>query len=299
MALKRLYVFMIALVLSVSFPVSASKEADSSLKLFHSGWEHIRLYEFDRAEPIFRKLRSRFEVGSEQWIESSFGLAVSLEYKTPASPETISQAQKIYQELADKYPNHKCAPRALLNIGRIYELRNYYKDKIDLQSARKYYRFVIDRYADSPIVGEAVLRLAMSYTILCNRKSVYKGIDIMNKWISKHPSDKFSGLMYLHLGDVYFYPLREYRKCIDSYIRAEKSGAIAGSKEGFVYWRIAWLADHKLGDKEIAVKYYKKLIVEIPTFGKGYRAQLALKRLGVKDIPELKWRPKPQRELPG
>ncbi len=285
------------MISSVCLPLFAKSASDDSDKLFHEAWEHVKLYEFDRAEPIFRSLQKRFKVGSAQWIESTFGLAVSLHHKTPTNSKSIDEAKKIYQMLADKYPNHKCAARCLLNIGRIYELRDYYKDKIDLEAARKYYRFVIDRYPNKSVASEAILRLAMSYTILCDRNDVYKGIKVIEDWLKKHPDDRLKGLMYLHLGDVYFFPLEEYRKSVESYIKAEKLNAIEGSRVGFIYWRIAWVADHKLHDKKIAVEYYKKLIVDVPAFGKGYRAQLALKRLGVKDIPPLEWHVKPIKKV--
>ncbi len=264
-------------------------------RLFDEAWEHVRIYEFSRAEPIFRRIISQTKTGTEKWIEASFGLALSLHHKTPPDKSYIEEAKRIYLSLAKKYPSHRCAPRCLMEVGRIYELRDYYKDKIDLKKAREYYRMVIDKYPSDPIVSEAVLRLAQAYTISFNREEIRKGIRVIKDWLKKHPDDRLRGVMYLHLGDVYFYPLGEYRKCIDAYVKADELGALEEGREGFIYWRVAWLADHKVGDRKIAVKYYKKLIVDVPTFGKGYRAQLALKRLGVKDIPELKWSPKPKK----
>ncbi len=283
-------VLFVAIIAILSTPVFAGNTP--AKKLFNKAWKHVRLYEFDKAEPIFRNLRQREKPGSDKWIEATFGLAVALHHKTPPTAEYIKEAKKLYQLIVDKFPNHRCAPRALMNIARIYEIRDYYKDKIDLPAARKYYKLIIDKYPDNPIVSEAVLRLAQAYTISYDKKDIYKGIKILIDWIKTHPKDRLVGVMYLHLGDVYFYPLQEYRKCVESYIKADELRSLEEGREGFVYWRIAWVADHKLHDRKIAIKYYLKLIVEVPTFGKGYRSQLALKRLGVKNIPELKWRPK-------
>lgn len=249
-------------------------------------WEHVSLYEFERAEPIFRKIAGAEKEGTKKWIEATFGLALSLQHKTPPTKQAIDEARSLYLKLADAFPKHKCAPRALMNIARIDELRDYYKDKIDLKSARKFYRKVIEKYPDNPIISEAILRLGQSYTTTFETEQVKQGIKILRDWLKKHPKDKLSGLMYLHLGDVYFYPLKDYRKMIRSYIRADELKGIEPGNEGFIYWRIAYIAHRKVNDRKNAIRYYTKLITEVPTFGRGYQAQLALKEMGA-PVPKL------------
>jgi tetratricopeptide (TPR) repeat protein len=253
---------------------------------FKQAWENIQLYDFEKAIPQFRSLQEQNKIGSPKWIEATFGLALSLHHKTPPAKEAIEEARKLYLLLGDKYSTVPCAARALMNAGRIDELRDYYQDKIDLDSARKLYRKVIEKYKNEPIVSEAVLRLAQSYTNTFKKEEILEGIKIMQDWLKDHPNDPLAGLMHLLMADMNYYPLLNYKQAVTDYIRADELKSLEPGQEGYAYWRIALLAQKKLNDKSIAVKYYTKIIKDTPTFVKGYQAQLALKELGA-PVPPL------------
>ena len=93
-------------------------------------------------------------------------------------------------------------------------------------------------------------------------------------------------MMYLHLGDVYFYPLKDYKKMVSCYVLADKHKGLVPGSEGFIYWRIAYIAQRKTHDRKTAIRYYNKLITEVPTFGRSYESQLALKEMGA-HVPPL------------
>ena len=100
------------------------------------------------------------------------------------------------------------------------------------------------------------------------------------------------GLMWLYMGDVYFDPLEDYGRCVEAYLKADERNCLEPGQEGFFYWRIAYLAHTKLNRPDLAIPYYTKLITEVPSYGRGYQAQMALTELGVKEIPQLLWAPK-------
>jgi tetratricopeptide (TPR) repeat protein len=249
-------------------------------------WDYVQYYEFEKAIPIFRTLRAQEQPGGPKWIEATFGLAMALHYKTPPDASSVAEARRLYLELADRCPDAPCAPRALLNAARVDELRDYYRDVINLESARKLYRRVIARYPKSPLVGEAVLRLAQSYTITMNPREIEEGIKIARNWLKDHSTDPLAGLMYLMMGDIYFEPLEKYDEAVKAYIKADELKSLDPGQEGYTYWRIARLAHKKLNDRATAVKYYTKIITDTPTFSKGYQSQMALKELGA-PVPPL------------
>jgi len=273
------------LLLFLSSPAMGAVPGDYREQL-KKGWEHVQLYEFERAIPIFKKLQREFPEGSEEWIQMTFATAVCYEHQTPPSKETVQESRRLFWLLAEKYPRHACAARALLNVARIDELRNYYLDRIDLESARKLYQKVTATYPGTLEASEAVLRLAQSYTNTFNKPDVETGVKILEDWLRDHPKDPLAGIMSLLLGDVYFYPLAEYDKCVKAYMRADELKSLEPGKEGYTYWRIARVAQDKLKNKDIAVKYYTKIIMDTPTFAKGFQSQLALKELGA-PVPEL------------
>jgi len=270
--------------------------ADGAPDPIREGWQYVRYYEFDRAEPYFREVLETAEANSDRWKEATFGLAVSLHHKRPPTASAIQEAAKLFRELAEKDPNEKFAPRALMNLARIHELRDYFQDVIELDKARAIYRKVIESYGDRPIVDEAVLRLAQSHINTFQTDQVNQGVKVLTDWLAKHPENSLAGLMWVYLGDVYFYPLGDSARCVAAYVEADRRNSLEPGQEGVFYWRIANLADSKLNNRDLAIVYYTKLITEVPSQGKGYQSQLALKRLGVPEeqIPNLEWAPKPK-----
>ena len=81
--------------------------------------------------------------------------------------------------LLEKTPASRFAPRATLNLGRIYELRDFAGDQINLGLAIRYYQNVIDQWPDKPIASEAVLRLGSAYIHLA-----WLGLSDMSLWIA-------------------------------------------------------------------------------------------------------------------
>jgi len=269
--------------------LSAAAVADegSVTRCLESGWQHLRYYDFTRAEPLFRQVRQSQPAGSGPWIQATFALATCLHHHIPPSAKRVALARKLFADLARNYPQHRCAARALMNVARIDELRDYHKDRIDVPSARKIYRQVIQRYRDRPIAGEATLRLAQSYITTFDEPQVREGVKLLEAWLKQRPQDPLAGVMWLMLGDAYFYPLQDYRRCVDAYVRADELNSLEPGREGLFYWRIATVARRKLDDRDLAVTYYTKLITDAPSYGKGYEAQLILKQLGA-PVPPLR-----------
>lgn len=74
-------------------------------------------------------------------------------------------AIKQFYTVYDKYPTDKLAPRSLYNIGWIYE-----RDKVDLDSAIKYYDLLIAKYPSSEYAKELLLPLAQLKNIKFGEK---------------------------------------------------------------------------------------------------------------------------------
>jgi hypothetical protein len=68
--------------------------------------------------------------------------------------------------------------------------------------------------------------------------------------------------------------------------RADAIGLLLRGRLRLDYWRVAYVADTILSNRDVAVKFYTKVVTETPTGGKAYEAQLALKRLGA-PVPEI------------
>lgn len=290
--LNRLMLMVVGLCLLASVTMAdkkanASKNADPRAKLVKQAVEQVSYFDFSKAAELFEQLVGQSDVGSEYWQIGIFGRATCLQQISPYTLDRMKQATDLYKELISKAPKSKYSARAMMNLGRIAELRDVRDDKADLPGARKWYQKVIDGWSAEPIASEATLRLAATYIQTYEEEEVRKGISILEKWLAVHPSDALASVMLEYLGDTYFYPLKDYVKSVDAYRKADKIGFAVQGTKGSLYWRIAVMAERYLKDRDVAVEFYTKIIRVVPTSGKAYEAQLALKRLGA-PVPRIK-----------
>jgi tetratricopeptide (TPR) repeat protein len=234
---------------------------------------------FEQAYRHFSRAARDAAPRSQAWQTAVFGQATCAQHMTPPSAARAREAAELYRQLLAEAPD-RFAPRAVLNLGRMAELRDYPGDSADLPAARRFYQEVIDRWPDDPIASEATLRLAAAYIQTYKGEDVHRGIAILQVWLSNHPSDPLAAGMWGYLGDTYLEPLKDYRRSIDSYLQADRLGFVDRTRQGVVYWRIAVMSDRFTDDRARAIEYYTKIVTDAPDSGKAYEAQLALKRLG-------------------
>jgi tetratricopeptide (TPR) repeat protein len=271
-----------AAVALAAIPVSAT-DFESELQ---TATDEMTYFDFKKAYGLFDGVLRKTTEGSPEWQQAVFGKAVCAHQVAPASAAMIDEAVQLYQQLIDTTPDAPYAPRAMLNIGRVYELSDYYKDGEDFPKARAYYEQVVERWPDLPIAGEATLRIAGTYVKSFEPKQVRKGTQVLEDWLAEHPDDPLASAMWHYLAVTYFYPLENYAKYVSCMERADEIGLLLRGRLRLDYWRTAYVADTILTNRDVAVKFYTKVITETPTGGKAYEAQLALKRLGA-PVPEI------------
>jgi len=267
----------------------AAAGAQRAEELVQQGATEIGYVNFERARGFFRKAVAVAAEGSPVWQQAVFGQAVCAQHISPPTKASIDEAVSLYKMLLEKTPDSPLAARTMMNLGRIAELRDYGGDTPDLEAAREWYIRVRDRFMNEPIAGEATLRIAATYIQTYEPEQVRKGVEILHAWLADHPKDELASAMWQYLADTYFYPLRDYRRSVECYEKADAIGWTDVANKGPIYWRVANLADRFLNDRATAIKYYTKIIRETPNSGKAYESQLALRRLGVPEeqIPRI------------
>jgi tetratricopeptide (TPR) repeat protein len=246
----------------------------------------ISTFGFEQALEIYEELLPDAREGSLLWQQVIFGMGVCHQQNTPFAEINVINADRCYRQLLKKVPDSVYAPRAIMNLGRIAEMRDFQTDEIDLVEARSWYNQVIKKWPDQPIAGEATLRLAATYIKTLQKQQIPQGIAILEKWLDTHPDDPLAAAMWQYLGDTYFFPMEQYQKSLDAYVKADRIGLLEKGRKGPVYWRMAVMAERLVKDRDRAVEYYTKIIEIVPTSGKAYESQLALKRLGA-PVPPL------------
>jgi tetratricopeptide (TPR) repeat protein len=225
---------------------------------------------------------------SDRWMQATFGAAVANSHGQPVSKDRVDRSMQLYEALVVARPDSKYAPRSIMNMGRLLELRDYPNDEPQYEAAREKYQQVVARWPNDPIASEATLRVAGTYVQAYDApdfEQVRKGVDVLENWLAEHPKDPYASVMWQYLGDTYFIPLKEEAKALEAYNQVDALGWTDKGNEGPLLWRAAILAE-RTNNKDRAIYYYTKVITDTPNSGKAYEAQLALKRLGA-PVPEI------------
>ena len=279
-----------ALLLSLSICVghgAAQPSADESgaedkdAGALHVAVRELSYFNFDRSYELFAALRARAQPKQgDLWQEATLGLALSAHSCTPSSAELMAEAGALYRELADPRLHSRFAPRALLQLGRIAEVRDYGGDEVDLPSAIGFYESVYEKWPELHIADEAVMRHGMALTQQFDQpQAIQAGIDLMQSWVGAHEDRPLASSIYEAIGWSRLKFQDDAAGAVAAFLKADSLGLVDSSVAGQLYFRIAALADQRTGDLKTAARYYQKVIRETPRSGRAFEAQLALRRL--------------------
>lgn len=262
---------------------AAGATSDTSADL-ESANKFLVNFSLQPAYKAYSRLQPQLPHGTDEWQQATFGLAVTAHHLTPPTERLATQAANLYRQLVAE--DGRFAPRALMHLGSLAELRDFAGDNADYVEARRCYREVIARWPDQPIASEAALRLAGAHIQTYETDEVQEGVRILEEHLAAHPDNQLAAVQWQYLGNTYLLPLMDYANAVRAYRNADAKGIMWRGKEGILWWRIAVIAERHLGDRDIAVAYYTRVVTHGAASGKGWEAQQALKRLGA-PVPEL------------
>lgn len=277
---SRLLLALAFAVLASSCGEEASKDPQAAIA---TGATLCGSYNFDRAATHFAAARTIAQPGSEAWLQATFGLAVARQQEVPIELPRIAEAAALFKEVVDRGGASPLAARACLNLGRIAELRDTSADLPDLPEARRWYQKVIDSWPDAAIAGEASLRLGVTWIQSLERADVEAGIAILEARAAR-PEEPWAGALWKQAGDAWWICLGERKQAIRCLARCIEAGHPDPSRAALTVWRAARLADED-GDREAALRFYRRIIERHPNSGMAWDAQQRMRELGVEPPP--------------
>lgn len=256
------------------------------------------------ALPMYQNLRQILTPGTQEWKEATLGLAIVQQHRIPVSPQSIASAQSLYQELADLDSDHPIVARAIFNLARIYEMVDFEGDRPNFPAARQCYRNILERWPDEDIAHEAALRLGGNYQQEAyyppndrladwewRVERIQTGIGILEEWARRYPDHPLNPGFWEYIANCYLFkpdPENWLWHALNAYLHATGGEAMLEGGEppartigmdkvdgGYLMLRIAALAQ-RLGEREIALEYYTRLITQIPEYSRGPEAALQL-----------------------
>ena len=291
MRLPYKFVCLIGAIFAASLPLTASAldaSKDANAKLFDKATSELVCFNFTMSYQLFNQLVMAVTPDHALYYKAMLARGISAQHITPPTQEKINIATADFLTVSKQCKDDLLVARAIINLGRIAEIRDFPNDIIDLDLARTYYQQVLDRWPDNVLGDEATMWLAGTYIQISNDKaSTLLGIDRLVKWLSKRPDNDYASAMWMYLADTYKYKIPNPRKSLECYIKADKLGLPVTAQASSIYWQMATVAQSLPDMLETSIFYYQKIINITPTSGRAFEAQLALRRIA-KANPKLK-----------
>jgi tetratricopeptide (TPR) repeat protein len=248
-------------------------------------WQNLEYLDFRNATTAFEHILKDAAKGSDEWLEATLGLAVSLHQRQPDTKNEKLHAGELYEEVIAASKGKEIQATALLLRGKLDQYIDYFGDKEDFDGAIGYYKQVLRDWPDSMCADQAALYMAQSYSFFMDKKLAEEGIKELKSWLKMHPDNSYASTQWLCIAQTYRMPLEDLDSSIDATIKAVDAGLPEGAKADNIFWQVAAMAD-KVGNKDVSKTFYTRIIIEEPRSRYGYMAQQRLIEMGF-DAPEL------------
>jgi tetratricopeptide (TPR) repeat protein len=223
-------------------------------------WHAYGRSNLETAEPLFRRVtEARAAPPPAELCEALFGLGWCHAFRRPL-PDTPG-AVKIFSRIAREFPADSLAPWALIELGNLQVKKGQPRQ----EAGRKHYREVLEKYADTPAVHEAVLRLANSLLYEMTDPEMTEGASVLEKHLARHPDNPLAVIMHFRL-DYYYGDIRlDYAACLPHAIRVAEMKLSDPFRWSRQYWHVAEILRLRLGRPLEAARWYRRIVDECPT----------------------------------
>jgi tetratricopeptide (TPR) repeat protein len=233
---------------------------------------------YNDAGKLYLPLLERLPEDDAHWPEVAFAYANCLWHQTPPNAAAVDEATALFGRIAETLPDTDWAAASLLSIARIEMLRDFPGDQENPQAAIPILERLIAEQTGL-IRHEAVIRLSECHRMaLYDWDSIETSLTVLRDWLARHPDNPLAALMWQQIAMSELLDFKRPEAALDALIQAEVIGFADPSRKGQLLWLMAELA---LGAQRFpeAVEYYQRLIIESPTSGRAYEAQLRLERI--------------------
>lgn len=232
---------------------------------------------FNQALDIYRSIYEELDYGHPVWIEAAFGYATSLWHSAPAAENDVVQAESVFNEIIERFPDSDWSRVSRLNIARIRMLRDFSGDVEDPTGAIPLLEGLLQ---DPTLVRhEALLRLAECYRMQFDDvENIQRAQKILRGWLHDYPENPFAAAMWEQIAWMALLDFGENKTALEAFQRAYELGFSDPTREGELLWRMAELAQ-ATGQPELAASFFGRVVTDAPTSGRAFEAIERIKRL--------------------
>jgi len=249
-------------------------------KSIMAGWEEFQMGEYASAIDTFSAAKNSTPEDDPNHLQAIYGLGVTWNLRRPGQDN--AKAREYYEEILRLAPNDDLAAWSLLRLARLKHLVGM-GEVPDYPAVREAYQRVIDQFVFHPAGETAFLFAQATFITRMDRDETMAAEYNLRQFLKTHAETPFLRTALSLLADCYL-TLDRPRDQLNVEIQAiESLGKNLSSQNtpwlnsAPAYWRIATVAQYRLGDIRTARKYYDKLVTEYPRDQRSFGAELAIK----------------------
>lgn len=252
------------------FAVDAQKSTEEMVK---QAWQEYSFMEFSKSYNMFLKIANSSK-DKKMVSEAKTGMAFYYQFskRGNASEADYKAAIVLYDEcITDMGDKSKQVPYwYALKAECFYRLYQINKDRKDLKEAQALWSLLDEKYSSTIAAQDALLFRAIIPIRDYNKKEAKEILSPMIKYINnKETPQVLQSVMANSIANV-FYWRNDYKNAFKYYERYLDFGATNKTFKINTYFKLARIADLKLGNSAGAIKYYELLKKEAPTNNKAY-----------------------------
>jgi len=258
----------------------STQPADPARGDLEAAWGAIQMADWKTAAGLLTAAERRAS-DDEVHAEVLFALAHVRHHGRPGND--LAEARSLYTRVADEYPDTKAAPWAKLTLGRIVDTPEFEpKTERELQrnraEAQRLYQRVLTDHPGHLAAHEAALRLGVTYLGQRGDDEAERvGAEILIAYLAEHPDNYLAAQMNILVGEWRQRNGRE-REAVQSFIAAYRAGLPSMQHRATTCFRIAQIAEFRLGDDALAAEWYQRLQDEAPADGRYYASRVGAER---------------------
>lgn len=278
--------FVLLLGLLATIGCTNTSPSGTPQELIHRGWTLFNQSEFQAAAAAFESALKSLDRSSSitpadqhHRLDALFGLAQT--WDLGLRNEDTDTAHSLYNKIVTLAPSSDHAAWAQLALARRLHTMPSDADP-DLLAARSAYQLVIDRFPNHPAADEALLLQQSTYVATLQPQPTRQALPHLLAYVSRSPQPRLLSSAYLLLSTAHA-TLGQEEQSVDALIKALESrepdpGGTPTDYAG-AYWSIATSCEFRIGNFDLARKYYQLLIDHHPTDQRVFPAKQALERM--------------------
>lgn len=239
---------------------------------YNRGLAALEMFDYNEAYLQLVEVQPYLSQDDPRWLEATYSFALANWHRPPPNKENIERALALFQALLREDIPDNWRTRVRLSLARIYEIKDYPDDTVDIKEARSLYEMVRQEYPAGEFGYQATLRLAQTYVQELNQDSVQEAIKLIQAQIERDPNSLWAAIAWQYMGDLYANALLDPAAALAAYQKTESLGFPNESRAHIYLYRMAnWATE--LGQENEAVRLLTRIVTDYPRSPYGTMAR--------------------------